>query len=409
MNETASNQGEPGRLARLLKRAGLPVLVLCIGALIASVLVKTAPKARRKPPVRNARLVEVLPVQISSERVTIYAMGTVRPAREINLQPRVSGQIVEVSEEFIPGGHFKEGEMLVKLDTTDLELAVRQRESDLARMKSDLALELGRQEIAQHEYELLGDVVTEADRELVLRQPQLDQVRAAMATAEAALEQARLNLDRTTVKAPFNATVRARSVNLGMQVTPAATLATLTGTDYYWVEATVPVDQLQWIEVPVSTGTKGPPVRLYSEAGWGGEQYREGHVVRLMNSLEEEGRMARLLVEVEDPLALTPGRAGRPRLLLGEYVRVEIEARELEGVVAVDRRLVRDDETVWIMNEQGQLAIREVDIVFRGREQFLLRGGVEEGDLLVVTELSAPVEGMPLRTQDESAPGAGSQ
>jgi RND family efflux transporter MFP subunit len=401
------NSSSKGRPPRLIISVGLPLLVLVAGTVLAVNLIKTAPKVQRKPPARHARLVETQPVRLSVQKTVVHAMGTVQPAQEVELYPRVAGEIIATSPEFLPGGRFKREETILQIDPTDYELAARQRESDVAKAKSDLSLELGQQTVAEREYELLGETISEKDRDLVLRQPQLEKVQAALQTAEAALDQARLNLERTKVKAPFNATVRSRKVNAGTQVTAATALAILTGSDTYWILATVPTDQLKWIQIPGTASEAGSTVRIFNETAWGPDERRVGRVARLLSDLEEEGRMAQLLIALDDPLALLPQNAGQPSLILGAYVRVEIEGTELNSVIVLDRQLLRDGNQVWVMNNQNQLEIRDITIAFRGRDQVYISDGLEAGDQLVTTDLAAPVEGMPLRTQDSLPPEAG--
>jgi len=168
------------------------------------------------------------------------------------------------------------------------------------------------------------------------------------------------------------------------------------------VEAAVPADQLKWIRIPRKSGEKGSEARVYDEAAWGEGVFRKGRVVRLAGDLEEEGRMARLLVSVPDPLSLEKANAGAPVLLIDSYVRVEIEGIRLENVVPLERRMLREGEYVWIKGEDGLLDIRKVDILFRGRDRVLVRDGIEEGERIVSTDLAAPVDGMPLRTRDEA-------
>ena len=326
-------------------------------------------------------------------------MGTVRPGREIKLHPQVSGEIIKVSDDFVPGGRFQAGEEILRIDPTDYKLVVQQRLSDVAQAQSNFQIELGRQTVAEREYELLGEMIREEDRDLVLRKPQLESVQAALDTAEAALEQTLLDLGRTRVRSPFNAIVKSRNVDLGTIVTSANPLATLVGTDEYWVEVLVPVDQLKWILIPRSNAEKGSVVRVYNESAWGTEAFRTGHVIRLASDLEEEGRMAQLLVSIKDPLALTPGASEQPLMMIGSYVRVEIEGTTLDSVMAIDRKLIRDGDLVWIMNEDHQLEIRPVEILFRGRDHILISQGIEPNERIIVTDLAAPVSGMPLRTQ----------
>ncbi len=405
LNSPTDPPARPGSL-KIVARIGLPLLVLAIGAGVAYVLLKTPPKAQRKAPARQARLVEVQPVRFSRQSTVIQTMGVVQPAREVVLYPRVAGEIVSVSDQFEPGARFLEDQVMVQIDPADFRLAVQQRESDLAQAQGALALELGQQSVAKREYELLGESIAEEDRDLVLRQPQLEQVRARVKAAEAALEQAKLNLERATVKAPFNATVRTRNVNVGAQVTPATAMATLAGNDEYWVEVTVPVDQLQWIHIPGRNGDSGSVAHVFSGMARGTNDFRDGRVLRLLPDLEKDGRMARLLVAVTDPLALTPATTGKPALILGDYVRVELDGLDLESVAAVDRSLFRDGDALWIMNAENRLEIRPVEVAFRGRDQLLVRSGVKDGERLVTSDLAAAVDGMLLRTQDDVPPVA---
>ena len=93
-------------------------------------------------------------------------------------------------------------------------------------------------------------------------------------------------------------------------------------------------------------------------------------------------------------------------MIIGTYVRVEIEGTALASVAAIDRELLRDGDQVWIMTPEAKLEIRPVEILYRGRERVLVNKGIQLGEKLIVTDLTAPVPGMPLRTQtrDPSSP-----
>lgn len=402
------NEPAPSAWARLgaqlrARRALLPLLVLAGCLALAAALLATGPKAARAPRPKQARLVEVTPAEVRSERTVVEAMGMAMPAREIALESEVAGRVVEVSPDFAPGGRFAEGAVMLRLDPRDYELTVRQRESDLARARAGLQLEQGNQSIARQEFEVLGEAIRDEDRDLVLRKPQLDSAQAMVAAAEAALGEARLALGRATLRAPFDAMVRMRAVELGARVAPGAPVATLVDTSAYWVELSLPVSQLRFVSLPGPKGEPGSPVRISDPSAWGPGVAREGRVIRLLGDIEPEGRMARLLVEVPDPLALLPENAGEPALLVGAYVRGEIEGAPLDGVVSLDRALLRDGDRVWVMNEKHELEIRQVEVTFRGNEHVLVSSGLAPGERIVVSELSAPVEGMLLRTADEPA------
>ena len=391
----------------------LPLLALLIGAGIATALVTTAPKARREPAARQARLVEVLPVVREDVVAEVEAMGTVVPAREVMLQPQVSGEVLQISDELLPGGRFRKGEELLRIDPADYELALRQRESELAQAQSNLRIEEGQQAIALREFEMLGDSTPGENNALMLREPQLQAVRASVAQAQAVLDRARLDLQRTRILVPFNAIVQSRDVNAGTRVTTASRLATLVGTDQYWLELSVPVDQLRWLTFPGGGEQTGSEVRIYNEAAWGSDRFRLGRVIRLAGDLESEGRMARVLVAVDDPLALQADHVDMPVLLLNSYVRVVIEGKTLRNVAQVDRAWLRDQDRIWIRDAEGRLRIRAVTIPFRSRDRVLISEGIATGEQLVTTDLSAPVEGMALRLEGDAAstakPAAGEE
>lgn len=405
MSTRADRQGPAAQRSRWF-RVLTPVLMLLAGAVAAMALMQSGPSAKREPPPRQARLVETQPLVIGSARTRIDAMGTVVPAESVTLQPQVDGEIVSVSDDLEPGGLFRSGDELLRIDPRDYELAVLQRESEVAQAQSTLRLEQGQQTIAEREYEILNESLQDDDRELVLRKPQLESVRAQLALARAKLEQAKLDLQRSRVRAPFNVIVQSKAVDVGARVTTANTLATLMGTDACWLEVSVPVKQLQWISIPRGNGMEGSRVQISNPVAWGAGAFREGRVIRLAGDLEREGRMARLLVEVDDPFTLKPENSGKPIMLMDSYVSVEIEGRQLDQVTTVAREHLRDGDRLWIMGADAALEIRQVDIVFRGHDQVLVADGVRAGEHLVVTDLATPVAGMPLRRKDADKPSA---
>ena len=375
----------------------LPIIVILAGAAVAFWLMQSGPKAKPRPKVRKPVVVEVQPIVFGPQTTTVSVMGTVKPQREVALKPQVSGEIIEMNDNLIPGGRFGKNESLLTIDPSDYQLAVKQLASEVARVEADLQMELGRQRVAQKEYELLGETVSTEEHALMLRVPQLASSRAVRERTMARLEQAQLDLKRTIVKAPFNAVVISREINLGTRVSTATTLMTLVGSDRYWVEAPIPASQLKWISTGQQGSTTGSPVRIYDTAAWGPNSYRTGQLIGLTAMVEEKGRMARVLAEVPDPLALKSTAEEQAKLLLGSYVRVEIDGKTLPHASSIERDLIRDGNQLWIMDEQGHLDIRPVEIAFRGQDHVLITGGVSDGERLITTNLSSPVQGMTLR------------
>jgi len=349
----------------------------------------------------------------SSEPVLVEAMGTVVPAKTVVVQPQVTGRIVEQNPKLLPGGLLKKGEVIARIDPRDYELAVEQQKAAVQRATFELKVEEGRQVVAKREWNLLepGLTESEAGRALALREPQLQTAKAALEAARSGLEQATLSLERTTICAPFNALVKEEFIDLGQLVAPQTRIATLIGTDEYWVQVSIPVDRLQWVAIPGVNGDQGAAARVLHDVGPEAIVERTGRVVRLLGDLDPVGRMARVLVVVDDPLGLAADSDnGALPLLIGAYVRVLIEGPVLDDVVVVPRRALREGDRIWVMNADDKLEIRNANIVWRRENDVILRKSVHEGDRIIVSRIPAPVPGLALRTEhdvgDQAATGA---
>lgn len=387
------------------KTLSISIGILIAAAIVTALIFYTEPTAQQEGATRaTPMLVDVHEVQRDDYKPTIQVMGTVRPSQEISLSPRVSGEVMALGESFSPGSYVEKGDMLVQIDSADYQNTLQQRQSELRQARADLDIEMGRQDVAQQEYQLFADTLTQENKSLVLREPQLESARSSLESAQAGVDQAKLNLQRTTIKAPFNAQILSREVNVGSQVSEGDELAQLVGIDIYWVEATVPLSKLQWMTIPQSGSEQGSPARVRNRTAWPPDTYRKGSVYRMIGSLEDQTRLARVLVEVPDPHGYLSDDPSLPRLMLGSFVQVDIEANELSDVIRLNRDYVRDDENVWVMEEQ-ELQISEVEVLFRDKDYAYIQNGLSDGDQVVTTNLSTVSDGAPLRLQDEESSG----
>ena len=408
------------RVLQKTLRAMLVVAVLGAGGAAFVALTKSRSDPTRKPAEERAALVETIKVEASNEKLSVRAQGTVTPAQRVAVMPEVGGRVVWQSKDLVPGGRFKRGQPLVRIDSKDYALAARQQEAAVDRARLELQLEASRKEIAKQEWDIIGegDNVSPEDRALALREPQLQVAKAAVESAESAQAQAKLALGRTSLSAPFNAIVQSENVDVGQLVSPASQLAVLVGTDAYWVQVSVPVEQLVWIDVPGLNAEKGAGSAALVWQDVGGERVeRPGQVVRLLGDLDPVGRMARVLVEIEDPLRLKEDgheklvpadqqpavahelpSAKKLPFLIGAYVNIEVEARQVKvPVVELPRLALHDGDHVYVYGAGDKLDIRKVDIVWRSEKSVLVRAGVKPGDLVITSRLAGAVPGMRLR------------
>ncbi|HUH03772.1 MAG TPA: efflux RND transporter periplasmic adaptor subunit, partial [Kofleriaceae bacterium] len=331
----------------------LPFVVLALGVVVMIGLVRTKPRATKAPRDESGTLVEAIAATTDSKTVTVSAYGTVVPSREVAIAPEVNGKVTWVNQELLPGGYFSKGDVLLRLDGRDYKLAVDQQEATVDKARTELAVEESRKTIAEREWELMGKD-TEGSP-LALRDPQVKTARVAVAAAASGLERARLNIGRTVVRAPFNAVVQRRAVDQGQIIGPASPVLTLVGTDSFWVQISVPIDRLAWFDIPGMGGaTTGSEATIWRELG-GERVERKGRVIRLMTDVDPLGRMARVLVEIDDPLGLRDRRAGdettppRPSIpfLVGAFVQVDIHGRTVGDVVEIPRQALRDGDSVY--------------------------------------------------------------
>lgn len=389
----------------------LLTLVVClglalVGALAGWLIFATEPGASREAAVRQtAMLVSVTRPEAGDFRPNIVATGTVQPAREITLRPRVSGEIAAMADSFVPGGRAEQGEVLVRLEAADYRNTLAQRESELAQAEADLAIEEGRQAVAERDYAQAGSDLSPENEALVLREPQRRRAEAQVAIARTAVEQAQLELARTRIQAPFDAQVVTREINVGSQVAAGDALGRLVGVDTYWVEASVPVSRLPWLAFGEESESGGSPVVVQDRAAWPEGMHREGRLLRLVGELDATTRLARVQVAVEDPLLLADDAPDRPRLMLGAFVELSLSGREITDVVRVSRDYIRQNDTIWLMRDD-RLVINDVDIVFEDAEYAYIRSGVSGDDRVVTSNLATVEDGVRLRLEDESADGS---
>ena len=367
------------------------VTILLVAIALSFYLLSTQPQAERITPQVQVPLVETVIPSFGEHSVTVQAMGRVIAAQQVELMARVSGEVIKVSPSFVPGGMFKKNDWILKIDPTDYELTVQQRKSDLIRAEYELALEMGRQQIAKQDYVLLGEKLEGEELSLVLRQPHLEMAKANISAARSLLDRAQLDLRRTLVKAPFNALVQEKKVSVGSQVTTATPLMTLVDTDTYWVEAAIPMDQLKWIKV-------GGDAYIKHESVWEKSDFRRGTVQSIKPMVGQEDHMAQIIVAIKDPMALKTANKNQPKLMAGAFVRVEMMGRALADVLHIPESSLHEGSFIWVMNKNDTLDIRRADIRWRESGVVYIANQLEAGERLIVSDLAAPVQGMKLRS-----------
>lgn len=402
MTENNHTSQKENRQVNRKKTVIISSLILLAAAIVTYIIFSTEPTAKRGGATKEtAMLVDVVQVAKGNYRPSIVTTGTVVPSQDIFLSPRVSGEIVNRSANFTPGGFVKKGEILVKIDPADYENTLQLRKSELQQAHADLEIEMGRQNVAMQDYQLVEEELSGENKSLVLREPQLNAARSHVKAAESAVSQAELNLRRTAVRAPFDAHIITRNANIGSQVSPGDNLGRLVGMDMYWIEITVQLSKLPWLSFPDSESEKGSPVKIRNRTAWPENYSRTGYLYKFIGALENQTRLARALVAVEDPLARQNSSEQKQPLIIGAFMEANILGDEISDVIRLNRDYIRKDETVWVMKDE-KLQIKDVEIVFRDAEYAYINSGLEEKEAVVITNLSTVTEGVSLRVANEN-------
>jgi len=320
--------------------------------------------------------------------------------------------VVQTSRHLFPGGRVKRNEVLVRIDAADYELAVREARAAVAEAQLALDVQLGHRAVATRERELVKRAHSRETPPRLRAQPSPEGLR--LASRESHVENARVQLDaaksrmdqallargRTVVRAPFDARVSEKSVDIGQVVSTQSILATLVASDEVWVEAALPLEQLRWIDVPGVAGGAASPVVVRHKLNGSMDTIRRGQVLGLLPGLLEHGKLARLLVRVRDPFGpITDGAeqtAPHLPLLVGAFVHLEIQGHTLAGLFPLPRRALREDSTVWVHDANHTLVFRAVEVVWSSGETVYVRGELKAGDRVVTSRLTAPLPGMKL-------------
>ncbi|MXY25185.1 MAG: efflux RND transporter periplasmic adaptor subunit [Acidobacteria bacterium] len=381
------------RLHLRILQALLPLIILAAAGFIALTMYWNRPPVETLAPVVTPPGVRVHEVALTDAPLTVMSQGTVRPRTESQLVSEIDGRVIWVAPSFVEGGFFEADDVLVRIDPFDYEQQLVSARSQLAQARLRLAEEEAEAEVAQREWETLG---RGDPRELALRKPQLDDARAAVAAAEAGVERAVRDLQRAEIIAPYAGRMRAKNVDIGQYVRRGDSVATVYAVDFAEIRLPLPDDELAYLDLPLSyRGVEQqaqPQVTL--RATFAGQTHSwNGRIVRTESEIDSVSRMVHAVAEVADPYA-QGANPDRPPLAVGMYVEAEISGRTARGVAVLPREALRGRDRMLVVTPDDRLEFRTVDVLRTSAESAIVETGLVAGELVVVSPLDAPTDGM---------------
>ena len=379
---------------------GLGLVAATVALIVVMSGLKPKPEKRTPPPPRV--VVDVQRAEPEDVKFVVSSQGTVLPKINSSLIAEVSGKIVEVSDQFVIGGHFSKGDVLVVIDPSNYEADVKAAEARLAQTRAVLLQEEARAEQAGKDWQNINKGKgTPSD--LVLRKPQLAEANANVRSAQADLERARRNLQRTRVTADFDGLVKSKTAALGQYVSVSTRLADVYGTEIAEIRLPITDRDLPFVKMPRRNDSHAELPDVELTANFGGKAFRwQGKIVRSEGVIDESNRVSYIVAQVDDPYGLKNSAADdRNPLPYGIYTEARVEGKLASNVYVLPRNAVNERNEVRILDEENRLTSRAVEILRSAHDKVYISAGLETGDRVVMTALEGTLNGTRVTLQNE--------
>jgi RND family efflux transporter MFP subunit len=383
------------------KQVFFSIVMLAGSVVITTILYLNRPATIIEEPVRTIVTVDVTEVVKQNLRIPIQAQGTVTPLQETSVMSEVNGRIIEVSPSFIVGGFVSKDDVLLRIDPRNYETSLLRAEASVKSAQSNLAQETGRAKVAEQEWKKTprGKQRTQASKDLYLRKPQLDQALAQMLAAQADLNTARDNLERTSIRAPYDALIRTKHSELGQFVAAGTPLADLFSVEHAEVRLPIPQNKLEYLELPeLGAMQNGSPIDLYTEVG-GQVKHWNAYLHHTEGVFDARSRVLFSVARIEDPYGLQHPHS--EPLRIGTFVNASIQGKELLDIVRLPRYIIRAGNNVWVIDETGLLRTRNVTLLRTGGDFVYVSAGLNDGELVSLTTLDNSFEGAQVRIESQ--------
>ena len=383
-----------------------PVLLI-LGALIVVVLMDVFKSEPIKAEVPDAALAVKTQVLNATEvTLSVESQGTVRARTQTTLISEVSGTVLEVSDQFIVGGTFKKGDILMRLDPVDHEVALQRAKAQLISRNALLQLEKARAVQAKKEWEMTGRPESEAPL-LALRQPYLAEAEANILQAQAEVKQAQTKLQRATIRAPYAGMVSVKSVDVGQYVTTGSRLGETFALEFVEVRLPLTAKDLSQME-PRSFQNMNSGIKVVLSGSVNGRSADwSAVIVRSEGVVNELNRSQYLVARVSDPYGLNqPLLTSVPSLLVGTFVTAKLPGKTLKGVFKVPRSALLQGSRVAVVDEMQKLQINAVEVVFNDEGYYYISEGLKDDVEVIVSAIGTPIEGIKLEVKNSVGIGS---
>lgn len=378
----------------------VPIAIVVGGVVAFTLLVSEGPQVKPQP--KTAKLPGVQVMRIQSEDITIpvQTRGIVNPATQVELTSEVSGTVTKVSPKLSNGSYFRKGDWLLKVDPSHYELELSKAKAELAKATT----EYKKTRASVRSGQAVSIDIQKSD--LAKGIPQLQQAQAMLDAAQAAVDHARKQKEKTILVAPFDGRVMEKNVDIKEFLSTGVPVAKIYSVDRAEVRLPLTTDQLDLVDVPLryvseTSSHAAPRVMLEDATG----KYRWfGRIVRSEGNIDPRNRQVYVVASIENPYARDEHQSSRPPLAAGSYVNATIEGRVHKNVFSLPLDAVHNMNEVWTLDDDNRLHVRKVDVMYRGKDRVYISSGLEDAEKVVVTLLDVVVEDMEVAILSEINP-----
>ena len=323
-------------------------------------------------------------------QVQISSNGTTTPFTQTVLTAEVGGEVIYRSKKFAEGASVIEGEILAKIDDTDLQLQYKNALLQLANAEVQYSLQLAEAEVAKEAWDKIGDGVAS---DLTLKKPQLKQAEAFLEVAKAQVSSAAKKLNKTEIIAPYAGRIQNVNIDLGTTIIPGQPVGAMYTSSEIEITLAVKDNDLQFLSIPMD-GRKLNPSEQASvviESFYKGKtQSWEGKLERVDGVIDPITRMINLIAVFKNDFIETD----KPNLPIGLFVEAKIDGITLKNIFEIPINSISKDNEVYIIDKDNQLELRKLTVLKKYSEFVIIKDGLKAGERIVTSKLSTASNGI---------------
>lgn len=381
-----------------MKTKLLPLTVIIVAFVIAGLMSLTKPDSLELESPNREVAVKTAVIQKSQVQLKVKSQGTVQPLTKTMLVSEVSGIVMALAPQFEVGGTFAKGDVLIKLDPADYQVAKQRADAQLQSAKAQLLSEQARSSQAKKEWEMTGRPLSEAPV-LALRTPFLAEAQSRLLQAQAEVKQAELKLQRTVIRAPYAGMISATMVDVGQYVTIGARLGETFAIDF--AEIRLPMtdkdlSKLGWNATSADQSIFNKNMVQLKSTVNGEIVTWQAILVRSEGTIEQSSRVQYLVAQVADPYNIK-GVVDRPRLLIGSFVEAMVSGKMIDDVYTLPRHALRSNNRVATVDSDQRLKLLDVDYTYEDQANYYVNAGLEGQVEVVTSGMGIMVDGMKLK------------